>query len=195
MTKATRNKTLLYSLLWLIACALYCQSPAQVMGQRQPTSDKPWQELVSPEGHFRIMLPDTPSETFIPLTGQIFKEDVRIYSVKTPVAMYGVLFGELPQEAKDRETLRAAFDFGRDHALSQGKLRLVSEKDITTAGIPAREYVMEDGAFMAKYRVYYSKGRFYQVLFVSPTGSGTPALDQYYNGLAAKFFSSFKFVS
>src|SRR6185503_13692758 len=114
MTKASRNNSLLYCALCLIACALYCQSPGQVMAQRQTTSDKPWQELVSTEGHFRVMLPDTPSESFIPLTGQIFKDDMRVYSVKTPVAMFGVLFGELPEEAKDRETLRAAFDAGRD---------------------------------------------------------------------------------
>jgi hypothetical protein len=136
-----------------------------------------------------------PSESFIPITGQIFKEDVRVYSVKTSVALYGVVYGELPEEAKDRETLRAAFDFGRDRALSQGKLRLISEKDVGTAGIPAREYVMDDGAFMVKYRVYYSKGRLYQILFVSPTVDGTPALSRYYSGLAAKFFSSFRFVS
>ena len=81
-------------------------------------------------------------------------------------------------------------------ALTQGNLRLISEKDISKPGMIGREYVMDDGAFVIRNRVYYIKGRLYETIFAGPGLNGMPAgLVQYYDGLAAKFFNSFKIGS
>ena len=53
--------------------------------------------------------------------------------------------------------------------------------------------VLDDGAFVFRTRVYYTKGRLYQTIFSNPGLNGMPAgMDQYFDGLAAKFLNSFK---
>jgi hypothetical protein len=177
----------------MLICLLYGESAIRVQAQKQPANNKPWQEVVSSEGHFRVMLPETPSEMFMPISGQFVRTDVRVFAVKSPVAVYAVLFSDFPSESSDTQTLQAAFDNGRDRAISEGKLILVREKDISSAGTFAREYVFDDGAFMFRTRVYYTKGRLYQTIFANPGLNGMPAgMDQYFDGLAAKFLNSFK---
>jgi hypothetical protein len=179
----------------MLACVLYSGSSTRLAAQKQSPNDKPWHELVSSEGRFRVLLPDTPSELFVPVPGQIVTTEVRVFVVKNAVANYAVLFGDLPSGTEPEE-LKNAFDNGRDRALTQGNLRLISEKDISKPGMIGREYVMDDGAFVIRNRVYYIKGRLYETIFAGPGLNGMPAgLVQYYDGLAAKFFNSFKIGS
>lgn len=139
-----------------------------------------------------MLMPDTPSEMFVPIHGQIVNTDVRVFVVRNSVATYAVLFGDFPGGAEPEE-LKTAFDNGRDRALTEGKLQLISEKDISSAGMMAREYIMDDGAFVIRNRVYYNKGRLYETIFAGPALNAMPTgLVQYYDGLAAKFFNSFK---
>ena len=187
------TKRLVSCTLFMLICLLHSESTTRVRAQKQPANDKPWQEVVSSEGHFRVLLPETPSEMFLPISGQFVRTDVHVFAVKSPVAIYAVLFCDFPSESSDAETLRAAFDNGRDRAIIEGKLILVKEKEISTAGTFAREYVFDDGAFVFRTRVYYNKGRLYQTIFSNPGLNGMPAgMGQYFDGLAAKFLNSFK---
>jgi hypothetical protein len=184
---------LLSCALFMLICFMYSESSTRVRAQKQPANNKPWQEVVSSEGQFRVLLPETPSEMFLPISGQFVRTDVRVFAVKSPVAIYAVLFWDVPSESSDAETIRAAFDNGRERAISEGKLILVKEKDISSAGTFAHEYILNDGAFVFRTRVYYTKGRFYQTIFSNPGLNGMPAgMDQYFDGLAAKFLNSFK---
>ncbi|HYX28423.1 MAG TPA: hypothetical protein VE863_07645 [Pyrinomonadaceae bacterium] len=177
----------------MFAICVYAGSMARLSAQTKAANNKPWQELISTEGRFRVLLPDTPDERFIPVTGQILTSDVRVFVVKSDVAIYAVIFGELTDEGSDREVQKAILDNGRDHALAEGKLRLVSEKDLSSAGTLGRQYIMEDSAFVIRNRVYFNKNRVYETIFVSPgLNAMPPALVQYYDGLASKFFNSFK---
>lgn len=191
--KSTTGK-LVYCTLALLLCLAFGELNAPLMAQKQTASDKPWQELVSSEGHFRVLLPDTPNEMFVPINGQFISVEARVFAVKSPEAFYAVLFGDLGKESPDAETIRAAFDNGRDRAINEGKFILISERDIGTATTPAREYVLDDGAFVFRTRVYFVKGRIYQTIFGGPgVKNGMPAgLAKYYDGLAAKFLNSFK---
>lgn len=164
-----------------------------LMAQKQAPKDKPWQEVVSNEGHFRVLLPDTPDETFVPFSAQIIHTEVRMFSVRRPEAFFAVLFGNYPNEERDPESIRQHFDNSRDRALTEGKLVLLKEKEIGTANAPAREYVLDDGAFVYRVRLYYSKGVLYETLFGAPRlNQVSTGLVQYYDGLAAKFLNSFK---
>ncbi|HYW70179.1 MAG TPA: hypothetical protein VE961_04050 [Pyrinomonadaceae bacterium] len=180
----------------LLLCALIlvpCLSTQRVAAQKQTASDKPWHEVLSTEGRFRVLMPDTPNEVYVPINGQIVHSEFRAFVVKSPVAIYAVLVGDFPGASSDMETIRTAFDNGRDRAMSEGKLILVSEKDMSTANGPSREYVFDDGAFVIKTRVYYTKGRLYQTIFGAPDLNGMPTgMAQYYDGLATKFLNSFK---
>jgi hypothetical protein len=178
----------------MFVCVLCSESSTRLVAQRQAPKDKPWREVVSTEGRFRVLLPDTPSELFVPIPGQIVNTEVRVFAVKSAVASYAVVVGDFP--GADAEELKLAFDNGRDRALSDGKLRLISEKDISAPGIMGREYVMDDGAFVIRNRVYYNKGRLYETIFAGPGLNGMPTgLAKYYDGLASKFFNSFKIGS
>jgi hypothetical protein len=84
-------------------------------------------------------------------------------------------------------------DQSRDRALAENKLILLKEKEIGTANSPAREYLLDDGAFVYRARVYYSKGVLYETFFGAPRlNQVSPGLVQYYDGLATKFLNSFK---
>ena len=184
-------KRLLSGALLMIACVLSSESTTRLVAQKQTPSEKPWNELVSSEGRFRVLMPDTPSELFVPVRGQIVNTEVHAFVVKNSVAIYAVAFGDFPGGSGPEE-LKTAFDNGRDRALTEGKLQLISEKDISSPGMMAREYVMDDGAFVIRNRVYYNKGRVYETIFSGPALNAMPGLVQYYDRLAAKFFNSFK---
>jgi hypothetical protein len=182
-----------FGALCLLACVLFTTINNPVVGQKQTATDKAWPEVVSSEGRFRVLMPDTPNELSVPINGQIVHTEGHAFIVRTPVAVYAVLFADFPGASTEPEMIRAAFDNGRDRALSEGKLILISEKSLSNSNMPAREYVFDDGAFIIKTRVYYVKGRLYQAIFGAPGVNGMPAaMGQYYDGLAAKFFNSFK---
>jgi hypothetical protein len=140
-------------------------------------------------------MPDTASELFVPIRGQIVNTEARVFVVRNEVAIYAVMFTDFP-DVEEPAVLKNAFDNGRDRALTESKLQLISEKDISKPGLMGREYVMDDGAFVIRNRVYYNKGRLYETIFAGPGLNGMSAgLVQYYDGLAAKFFNSFKIGS
>ncbi|HEX3083191.1 MAG TPA: hypothetical protein VHP99_01610, partial [Pyrinomonadaceae bacterium] len=60
--KALRISRLLCCALGLFVCVAYGEANTRLMAQKRVAADKPWQELVSNEGDFRILLPDTPNE-------------------------------------------------------------------------------------------------------------------------------------
>ena len=191
--KPARITQLLFSALCLLACVLFTTTKECVVAQKQTANDKAWLEVASSEGRFRVLMPDTPNEISVPINGQIVHTEGHAFFVRTPVAFYAVLFTDFPGASTEPEMIRAAFDSGRDRAMAEGKLILISEKGLSNANMPAREYVFDDGAFIIKTRVYYIKGRLYQAIFGAPGVNGMPAaMAQYYDGLAAKFFNSFK---
>jgi hypothetical protein len=196
MTNVAQNKKRLPCLLWLIAVALYCQSPGQAIAQRQSANDKPWQELVSREGQFQVLLPDTPSELSVPGTSQA-PAGGQLYFVKSSTAVYAVLFGDLSKDSEDPDMVKTAFESISSFLQASGKLRVVGEKNISSPGVQARQIILDDGAFVTTARIYYTKGHLYELIFSRPgvSGSSAGALLQFYDGLSGKFFNSFKIGS
>ena len=194
MTKRTRNQKLLYGAMCLIACALFFQTPGHVMAQRQTvSSDKPWQELVSSEGKFRVLVPEAPSEMSLPSTTQGVGA-AQLYFVKSNVAVYAVICGDISKTVDDPDLMKTALESASAFLQASGKLRVVGEKNISSPGIQARQFIVDDGAFITTARVYYTKGRLYEIFFSRPGVSGTSAqaLLQFYDELSGKFFNSFK---
>jgi hypothetical protein len=192
LIKSARVKQLL-GLILLCGCILRSEANAQSITQKQPPNDKPWQEFVSTEGRFSVLMPDTPEEQFVPVQGQIVNTEMHAYLVRSDVASYAVLFTDFPDASKDPEVLKTAFDSGRDRILASGGVRLISDKDIGTANISGREVVIEDGARVMKNRLFFRNGRLYEVIFLAPQVNGMSAeLVKFYDGLASKFFGSFK---
>ena len=190
---SARVKQVLVLVALLFACVLPIGSSAQSISQQLQPNNKPWEELVSPEGRFTVLMPGTPEEHFLPVPGQVVSTEVHAFLVKSEVATYAVLYGDLTDEAKDPDLLKTLFDSGRDRILATGRVRLVSEKDISSGNTMGREWVIDDGAQVIKSRVFCRGGRLYQMIFVGPEVSGmSTELVKFYDGLTSKFFGSFK---
>ncbi|HEY0348803.1 MAG TPA: hypothetical protein VGC60_11690 [Pyrinomonadaceae bacterium] len=186
-TSATRLRTLKCAAI--VFCCLLNTSLSSAQKSRQ---DKAWQKLVSTEGRFQVLMPDTPEDRFVPVIGQIVNREMHAYFVRTPVASYVVAYADLPN-VKDPRLLKKGFDDVRDGLLSNGKLRLLSEKNITLGVFPGRELVVDDGANVGTDRIYFVNGRLFQLLFLHPQLGGMPdEMMKFYDGLSSKFFDSFK---
>jgi len=179
----------------LFGCGLQIESLAQSTSQKQQPNDKPWQELVSTDGRFSVLMPGTPQEQFVPVPGQIVSSEVHLYLVTTDVATYAVLYSDLPDAAKDPDLLKTLFESGSDRLAGNGLFRMISEKDISSGKTLGREWVTEYGrAQVIKSRAFYRNERLYQIIFAAPQVDGMSAeLVKFYDGLSSKFFSSFKF--
>jgi hypothetical protein len=196
MIKADGIKRLTTCMMGLLICLLCNQSISNVTAQRRATSDQPWQELVSTEGKFRVLVPDAPSEMSMPGPSQ-GAGGAQLFFVKNSVAIYAIMFGDLTKADDDPDLMKAVLDNTGAFLQASGKLRVLGEKNISSPGVQARQFILDDGAFVTTARVYYTKGRLYQVLFSRPGLSGTSsdALVQFYDGLSGKFFNSFKIGS
>lgn len=181
-----------------LSCAaiVFCCLNTSFLIAQKVTRDKAWQELVSTEGRFRVLMPDIPEDRFVPVIGQIVNTEMHAYFARNAAAGCVVAYVDFPQASKDPRVLQKAFDNGRAAALEGGKVRLISEKDISTAALPGREFVIDDGVNVTRDRLYYSNGRLYQVIFIAPQLTGmSDELVSFYDGLASKFFGSFKIGS
>src|SRR5260221_2886627 len=145
---ATRLRTLKCAAI--VLC--YLLSTSLVVDQKVGR-DNAWQELVSTEGRFRVLFHDTPEDRFVPVPGQIVNTEMHTYFVSSAVASYVVAYADFPK--KDPRLLKQAFDNGRARALADGRVRIISERDLTTVNIPGREFVIDDGVNVIKDRLYY----------------------------------------
>jgi hypothetical protein len=194
---STHVKGIIFFVL-LFGCGLGVESNAQSTRQKQQPNDKPWQEFAPTEGRFSVLMPEMPDEQFAPVPGQIFSTEVHAYLVKTDVAYYAVLYSDFAEA--DQDLLNTIFDSGPDvlvarlsQSLGTSSVRLVSEKNISSGNTMGRECVVDAGAHVIKDRIYYRNKRLYQVVFAAPQVNGMSAeLVKFYDGLSAKFFSSFK---
>lgn len=174
------------------AIVFFCLLNTSLAVAQKVSRDKAWQELVSTEGRFRVLMPDTPEDRFVPVIGQIVNTEMHAYFVRTAVASYIVAYADFPN-VKDPRLLKKGFDDVRDGLLANGKLRLLSEKNITVGDFPGRELVVDDGANLGMDRIYFVNGRVYQLLFLRPQLAGMPEdMVKFYDGLSSKFFDSFK---
>jgi len=191
-----RVKGIIFFVL-LFGCGLGLESKAQSTRQKQQPTDKPWSELVSTEGRFSVLMPETPQEQFLPVPGQVVSTEVHVYVATTDVATYAVIYSDLPELAKDPDLLNTIFDSGRERLAGNGLFRMISEKDISSGKTMGREWVTEYGrAQVIKSRIFYRNERLYQIIFAGPQVDGVSAdLVKFYDGLSSKFFSSFKIKS
>jgi hypothetical protein len=195
---STHVKGIIFFVL-LFGCGLGIESNAQSVTQKQQPNEKAWKEIVSPEGRFSVVMPETPEEHLVPVTRQMFSTEVHAYGLRTNVAYYAVLYNDLQQEV-DPDLMKSLFEVGADdlvarmnQSLGTFSVRLVSDKDISSTNIVGREVIADAGAYIIKDKIYYRNGRVYQVVFASPQLNGmSDELVKYYDGLSAKFFSSFK---
>ena len=133
-----------------------------------------WKTFDCPDGRFSVMLPGTPKQHVqtmnIPNAGPI--------TITTHVTepwfgligrAYAVAYADLPPVQDFNDEL--GFKMGRAAALEKSRGRLVSEREVTTAGQAGREMLIDSPEGMITLRVFRVGSRIYLATIVHPSSS------------------------
>ena len=188
----------------LVAVIILCSVPARAAAQgsrpaqtRPATEETParWQEFVSEEGGFSVMIPGRFTETRERLNTPAGPVLMRTFQLQTANATYHVMYGDYSAQANDRETMRRVYDGGRDAVLDSPNVRLVSEMELRVDGVLGRELVLEWAETLMRGRYVMMGRRFYQVMVAVPRNRNLPARNT--SQLEAeinKYLNSFKIM-
>lgn len=163
----------------LVAVVILCAVPASAAAQfSRPTPPPPsrateerayiWQEFVSEQGGFTVMLPGRFTQTAERISTPAGPVLMRTFQLRTATATYHVMYGDYPAQANDRETMRRVYDGGRDAVLEAPDVRLVSERELRVDGVLGRELTVELGETVMRGRYVMMGRRFYQVMVSTP---------------------------
>ena len=150
-----------------------------------PAAD--WKNVKSEEGDFSIRFPGEPKPSKQEVATAAGKVTVYMLSLDTDKGKtaYMVTYNEMPLP-KDGE---AALDAARDGTLTPLKAKVISEKKLSLAGNPGREFVctckVQKREATMHNRIYLAAGRMYQLRVVALADS--PVKDEDIK----KFFESF----
>ncbi len=131
-----------------------------------------WSEYRSVEGRYRIDMPGKPTLE----TEQVELEDQEVPMMQAIVsrsdATYLSAYMDFPAEQIRGLPPRKVLENARDGAVEDFKLR--SDKELTVAGAPAREYVIEqDEGVVLVMRIVLVGARLYQMVVVTIPPGGT----------------------
>lgn len=146
---------------WIIVCAATAGARAQV-----------WSEYRSVEGRYRIEMPGTPELETVQTPVQGRKVPMMQAMVAEPEIVYLVGYIDYPAEAMAERNGAPALEAARD-AVAKGH-KLLSDRALTIAGHPAREFVIEQpkGVVLVM-RIAFVGARLYQMVVVTVAPGGT----------------------
>ena len=155
--------------------------------------DARFKEFVSDEGGFKIKFPGTPvkkTSTIDTPAGQILMTKL---SASSSVATYAIAFMDFPAAVTDPLELKIRYDGGRDAVLrGMPGSTLVDEKDMYFGDRFGREFVVEDSAVTATYRVFLVQQRLFEiVVFTRRLGKAPEQVRSNYKKTIEDFFNSF----
>lgn len=163
-----------------------------------------WKEFVSQEGRFSVRMPAEPKLNRQEANTALGKLPVYFYSAETRVGGYMVGYSDFPKRDESPELLSAVLNGARDNVLAgDASRKLLSEKEVTIEGYPAREWLVADNHLLFRAETFLAKGRFYQVLFIAPLNvafnngrASANAADRtdFYEDISRRFFGSFKLL-
>ncbi len=166
------------------------------------SNDGEWKEFLSPEGDFSVSMPGTPQSTPMEVDSSPGKISYQAFGLKTTNAAYMIIYSDVKIYSEKPEILKRALDVSLERLLSENDgTVLLSEKEITIDGLPAREWLYEYRGLITKQRVVMVKDRLYHVIFAALPNtafkSGRPSANpdeqtEFYAATAKKFFESFK---
>ena len=142
-----------------------------------------FQEFVSADGHFKVLMPGKPKEQ-VQATGVA---SMKTYMIEEKNGAYMAAFSDMPIPANEPEaTLQQRLDGSRDGCLRNTNAKLKKETKISLNGkYPGRDIEAElpDSKGLLHARIWLVKQRLYQVMVVG-TQSWANSAD------AAKFLDS-----
>jgi hypothetical protein len=161
--------------------------PGPPQGQRRPSRPvSEWDEFVSEEAHFQILMPGEPTRNASnintpagPIKDITFLQDTDDYSLV-------VSYIDLSSLGPGQRSVEKFFDAGRDALLRSSRGRLVSEKDLTFPDYTGREIIFDVPRQGRAYYHWYAVGRRLYGVGMLGVGSSPAESD------VEEFFRSFK---
>jgi hypothetical protein len=160
-------------------------------------------EFKSTDGGFTVVFPGTPKLEEATANTGIGPIRTRLAILETPSAVYYVSYVDLPAGLETPEEIRQGLDSSRDQAIAGGH-RLISENEVTVAGVGGRELLMEKNGLIIRARFFYLKQRLYQLIFGTRSvlafrdgkSSPNPAdRTELFETASKEFFESFKLTN
>lgn len=163
---------------------------------------KAWKEFSSPEGGFSVLLVGTPQVATMEVDSKPDNLSYRTFGLQTGVGMYLITYNDLSIYSENPKLINLGLDAQRDQMLRENaEMKLLSEKEITFNGTPAREWLVQHGDMIIRQRAILVKERMYHMALVTNTRvafkTGRPSADtsewtDFYKATGSKFLDSFK---
>lgn len=188
--------------LLLFVLLLFVRIPASAQKSEPPPrpadeyNTKAWQEFVSQNGRFAILMPGKPTETIKTFNTEVGTIKKSTYALQTGVAIYIVAYGDSVQALTDPKINKESFDSGRDEVLKLFNGRLLREKDIALSKYTGREYEIETPEVVCRIRAYAVGNRMYQLLIATQRYEHAPKeISDFHESVITKFLDSFKVLT
>ena len=161
---------------------------------------KAWSEFRSAEGRFSISFPGTPEtgvRTFDTSRGKLSSH---LFFVKNESIVYYVSYLDFPLAPKTPDENKAILDYARQQVVNDGTV-LISETDMSIAGVAGRELFVEKEGSIMRVRYFFLKERLYQMILLAPPNAvfsnGKPSANaagrtQFFEMISQRFFDTFQ---
>jgi hypothetical protein len=152
------------------------------------SSPLPWQEFVSAEGRFRVLMPGTPKFEDSVVHTRLGSLPVKAYDVKSGEYEFSVFYGDLDSEELKDISPEEWIDAEQAIYIARANARLLAEKNLSLHGYFGKErrYELSVGWLVAR-RMYAVNRRIYTVNF-SRKKQEAP------EDVIARFFDSFQIL-
>ncbi|HWF89956.1 MAG TPA: hypothetical protein VN659_14020 [Pyrinomonadaceae bacterium] len=158
-------------------------TPSNTPAPARTPDDSGWVKFTSPEGHFSVLMPETPQDKAETVDSAHGPYTTHLFVVKDTSSVY--LIGWVDYDPSFNFNRQAELEANRDNFVKGINATLVSTRPTTIEGYPGLEFVAETGDRVFKSRVFLVGRRPYQIVIGSPKGFDDTATTD-------RFFSSFK---
>ena len=120
----------------------------------------------STEGGYTVVFPGDPKVNETTVNTALGPLKLNTAILGRGWAVFYVSFTDMPMTPETPAQKKASLDGSRDELIANG-LRIISDSEVTVAGIDGREWLLEkDGAIM-RARAFFVKNRLYQLIFTA----------------------------
>jgi hypothetical protein len=177
---------ILLSLAGLTAAGIFVLRSG-MFGSRPSSSN--WEEVVSPEGGFRVLFPTAPRKAVRSVSSQAGQVTDTAYLLDTPDWSMAVRFADFDKPGQANVAMEEIVNAGRNGTVKALGGNVTSEKEISLAGHEGKEVIVNvPGRGTSWLRWYIVKRRIYTVVIMSHRA--TP-----HSSDVARFLDSFQLTN
>jgi len=158
-------------------------TPSNTPAPAKTPDDTGWVKFTSPEGHFSVLMPETPQDKSETVDSAHGPYTTHLFIVRDTTSVY--LIGWVDYDPSFNFNRQAELEANRDNFVKGISATLVSTRPTVVDGYSGLDFTAETADRIFKSRVFLVGRRPYQIVIGSPKGFDDTALTD-------RFFSSFK---